>query len=160
MELPLNLWHLNDMKVILMLWTLLIVLLFLVLILSILFAIKSTNLKKSSSSICKKHDQTSINLTNVFDFIGKYMNSIAFDEIKWLGSFTKYTTKNYNNTTIYVNELILTPFSPFDIKCRILNLMWKTSGNVFLGYLGGRVFFIYPRVHSIIMGVGATFSTL
>ena len=89
MELPLNLWHLNDMKVILMLWTLLIVLLFLVLILSILFAIKSTNLKKSSSSICKKHDQTSINLTNVFDFIGKFSNYVVSDEIECLCAFTK-----------------------------------------------------------------------
>ena len=88
MELPLNLWHLNDMKVILMLWTLLIVLLFLVLILSILFAIKSTNLKKSSS-ICKKHDQTSINLTNVFDFIGKFSNYVVSDEIECLCAFTK-----------------------------------------------------------------------
>ena len=59
------------------------------------------------------------------------MNYIAFDEIKWLRlmksneikTFTKYTTKIYNNATIYVNELILTPFSPFNVKCKIFNLM-------------------------------------
>ena len=29
--------------------------------------------------------------------------------------------KNYEKATIFVNKLILTPFSPFDIKCKILN---------------------------------------
>ena len=48
----------------------LIVFLFLALILSILFTIEPTHLTKSySSQISEKHDQTSINLTNVFDFI-------------------------------------------------------------------------------------------
>ena len=42
---------------------------FFVLILSILFTIKPTNFKKSYSWICKKHDQPSINLTNVFDLL-------------------------------------------------------------------------------------------
>ena len=46
----------------------LIVFLFSVLILSILF--KSTHLAKSYSQISEKHEQTSINLTNVFDFKG------------------------------------------------------------------------------------------
>ena len=32
--------------------------------------IKPTNLKKSYSQIFEKHDQTSINLANVFNFIG------------------------------------------------------------------------------------------
>ena len=48
----------------------LIVFLFPVLILSVLLTIEPTNLKKSYSRISEKHDQTSINLTNVFDFIG------------------------------------------------------------------------------------------
>ena len=48
------------------------------------------------------------------------MRLMKSNEIK---TFTKYTTKIYNNATIYVNELILTPFSPFDVKCKILNLM-------------------------------------
>ena len=51
------------------------------------------------------------------------MNYVVFDEIKWLYAFTKYTTKIYSKTTTYVNELILTPSSPFNIKCKILNVM-------------------------------------
>ena len=44
-----------------------------------------TNFKKSYSQISeKKQDQTSINLTNVFDFIGWFSNYIGFDVIKWL----------------------------------------------------------------------------
>ena len=43
------------------------------------------------------------------------MNYVVFDEIKCLSTFTKHTTKVYNKATNYVNELILTPFSPFDI---------------------------------------------
>ena len=43
----------------------LIVFLFLVMILSILFTIEPTNLKKSYSQISEKHEQNSINLTNV-----------------------------------------------------------------------------------------------
>ena len=39
-------------------------------ILSILLTIEPTNLKKSYSRIFEKHEQNSINLTNVFDFIG------------------------------------------------------------------------------------------
>ena len=34
------------------------------------------------------------------------------------------------------------PFSSFDITCKKLNLMWKTSGNVFLGNL----VFCFPKV--------------
>ena len=35
--------------------------------------------------------------------------------------------KIYNKATIYVSELILIPFSPFDIKCKMLNAedLWK-----------------------------------
>ena len=44
-------------------------------------------------------------------------------------------------TTFYINGLILTQFSPLDIKYKKLNLMQKTSGNVFLGLLGE--FFIF-----------------
>ena len=47
----------------------LIVLLLHLLILSIFFTIKQTNFKKSYSEISEKHDQTSITLTNIFDFI-------------------------------------------------------------------------------------------
>ena len=59
-----------------------------------------------------------------------------------------FYTKMYSKTTTYVNELILTLFSPFDIKYR--NLMRKTSGNVFLGHLGWWVLHIFPRLHSIL----------
>ena len=37
-----------------------------------------------------KHDQTSINLTNVFNFMGS--SYVGFDEINWLRVFTKYAT--------------------------------------------------------------------
>ena len=65
--------------------------------------------------------------------------------------------KIYSKFTVYINELILTPFSPFDIKCKKINLMWKTSGNAFLGYLGQRFFQIFPRLHSIMGGVPNSF---
>ena len=44
---------------------------------------------------------------------------------------------------------IITLFSSFDINCKILTLMWKTSGILFLGHLGGWVFHIFPRLHLI-----------
>ena len=37
--------------------------------------------------------------------------------------YLMYYKKIYNKATINVNKLILTPFSPFDIKCK--HLMWK-----------------------------------
>ena len=86
---------------------------FFLLILSLLFTVKPTNLKISYSWICKKHNETSINF--------------VFYEFKWLLAFTNYTTKNYSKATINVSELILTPFSPFDIKCKklIVENLWK-----------------------------------
>ena len=48
----------------------LIVFLFLVLILCKLSPIEPISFKKSYSQITKEHDQTSINLTKAFDFIG------------------------------------------------------------------------------------------
>ena len=59
-----------------------------------------------------------------------------------------------SKTATYVNKLILTLFSPLDIKCR--NLMQKTSGNVFLGHLGWWVFHVFPRLHSILGNVAGT----
>ena len=61
--------------------------------------------------------------------------------------------KNLQQSHNYINEMMLTPFSPFDIKSKKINLMQNTSGNVFLGHQGRRVFHIFPRLHSII-GVG------
>ena len=58
---------------------LLTVFLFLVMVLFILFIIEPTNLKKSYSQIS---DQTSINLTNIFEFMGYCLNYVEFDEIK------------------------------------------------------------------------------
>ena len=37
--------------------------------------------------------------------------------------FIKHGIKIYSKATIHVNEVILTPFSPFDIKCKKLNLL-------------------------------------
>ena len=85
------------------------------------------------------------NLINLFDFMGWLWNYIVFDKIKWLCAFTKYITKFDNKAPIHVNELILTAFSPFEIKCKIL----KTSGIIFIGHLGGWVFHIFPRLYSI-----------
>ena len=50
-----------------------------------------------------------------------------FDEIKWLHAFTKYITQNFAAKPHSVNELILTPFSPFDIKYKKVNAknLWK-----------------------------------
>ena len=72
-----------------------IVLLSLVLILPILFTVEPTNLTKSYSQICEKHYQTSINVANVFDFIGSFLNYVAIDKIKWLYAFAEYTTQKY-----------------------------------------------------------------
>ena len=51
------------------------------------------------------------------------MNYTVFDKIKCLCAFTKYTTKVYNKPTIYINELILTSFSAFDITVHAKYLM-------------------------------------
>ena len=122
-----DLWHLNNMKIVVTLWTLklLIVSHFVVLILSI-FSIEPTNIKKSYSQLSQHH--TSINLANIFDFIGQFLKYVGYGEIKWLCGFTKYTSYKFTtNTTIQVNELVLTPFSPFDFKCKKLNVknLWK-----------------------------------
>ena len=45
---------------------------------------------------------------------------MGFDGISWLCAFIKYT-KNYIKTIIYVTELILTLFTPLDIKYKKLN---------------------------------------
>ena len=47
-----------------------IVFLFVVLIPSMLFAIKPTKLNKSYSRICEKHDESFINFTKGFGFTG------------------------------------------------------------------------------------------
>ena len=54
--------------------------------------------------------------------------------------------KLYKNATICINDWI-TSFSQFDINAKKLNLMQKTSGNVFLGYLGVS-FSYFPKVAS------------
>ena len=43
-----------------------------------------------------------------------------------------------------MNELLLNPFSPFDTKCKKLNLMRKTFGNVFLN---NELVIVYPKNH-------------
>ena len=112
------------------------------------------NLIKKILILSLQKHQTSVDLINVFDFIGWLSNYVVFDEIKWFCALTKYTAKIYNKATIHVNKLILTPFSPFGIKCKILNLIWKTSGNVLLGHLAGCVFHIFPRLRSIMSVCG------
>ena len=72
MELSMDLWDWNKMKATISFWTAKYVdcIAFLLLFLSILFTIEPNNFKKSYSLISEKHDQSSINLTNVFNFIG------------------------------------------------------------------------------------------
>ena len=69
------------------------------------------------------------------------------DEIKWLCVFAKYTTLKFitEPQSLYINKLILTPFSPFGIECK--TLLQKTFGNVFLGHLGELRFHISPLDH-------------
>ena len=42
--------------------------------------------------------------------------------------------------------------SIYSIQYQMENLMWKASGNIFLGHLGEWVFRIFPRLHLIIEG--------
>ena len=91
---------------------------------------------------CQQIDMPLLNI------LQKFITKPQSMSINWY-AFTKYTTKIYSTVTIHVNKLILPPFSPFDIKCKIPYLKWKASGNVFLGHLGGWVFHIFPRLHSI-----------
>ena len=94
---------------------------FFVLIVSVLFTIKPTNFKKPYLWIFEKHNQTSINSGSVFNFICYFQ--IALGLKNQMVVCLKFITK----TPIYVSELISTPFSPFDIKCKILNVEnpWK-----------------------------------
>ena len=68
------------------------------------------------------------------------MNYVVFDETKCLRTLTKYNTKVYNKTTIHVNELILTPFSPFDITVNAKYLKRKTSEMYGYGIYEGEFF--------------------
>ena len=52
--------------------------------------------------------------------------------------------KNLHKAKIYVNDMILTTFSPFDVKYKKLN--WKSL------CLGGWDFHIFPRLHWIMEG--------
>ena len=79
-------------------------LLFLVLILFLLFKIKPKNFKNPISSFRENMIKPSL-----------ISNYAGFDEIKWLCAFTKYT-KIHIKAIIYINELILTPFSTLDTK--------------------------------------------
>ena len=51
-------------------------------------------------------------------------NYVTFDKIKWLSAFTKYITIKFltKPQSMYINEFMLTSFSPFDIKCKKRNL--------------------------------------
>ena len=62
--------------------------------------------------------QTSSNLTDVFKFIGSFSNYIVFHEIKCLCAFTKYIAPIFIAKPKQSRKLILTPFSPFHIKCK------------------------------------------
>ena len=71
-------------------------------------------------------------------------NYVTFDKIKWLSAFTKYITIKFltKPQSIYINEFMLTSFSPFDIKCKKLNL--KNIQRVSFSY--------FSKLHSIMGG--------
>ena len=96
-----------------------------------LLTLKLPNLKVIYSLIYKEHDQSFINLTDVFHFMGYFSNYVVFDEIKLLCALLNILyTQKFITARINVSELIL----------NAKNLMWKSSGNVFLGHLGGLEF--------------------
>ena len=79
--------------------------------------------------------------------------SFGFSDISSLTThFTfqkvQYFFRSIFNVYIHVNELILTPFSLFDIKCKKRYLIWKTAENVLLGHPGESVLHIFPRLYS------------
>ena len=122
-----------------------ILFLLLVLILSTLSTIEPTNFKKSYSRISEKHDQTSMHLTLYANFriLLCLMKSNGCVPLRYI--LHKSSKQNPN----LLQRVVLTPSSPFDVKCKKLNLMQKTSGNIFLGHLGGCIFHIFQRLHSI-----------
>ena len=137
MELSLDLWYYS----------------FFDLILSILFKIEPTHLKILILEFpkCPKfHDQIFITLANVFTLQVNFQFTLGLLKSNGCVPSLNIRQKNYKKAAIYINELILKPFSPFDTKCKKLNLMRKTSGNVFLRHLEGWVFHIFPRLLSII----------
>ena len=96
-----------------------------------MLTLKPPNLKVIYSLIYEEHDQSFINLTDVFDFLGYFSNYVVFDEIKLLCALLNILyTQKFITARINVSELIL----------NAKNLMWKSSGNVFLGHLGGLEF--------------------
>ena len=99
----------------------LILFLFPILILSKLFTIKPTNFK-NLIEFPKNMIETLI-----WSVYLSFSNCVGFDEIMWLCAFTKYT-KICNTAIIYINELILTPFSPLDIRCKKLNALHSIMG--------------------------------
>ena len=137
MELSLDLWYYS----------------FFDLILPILFKIEPTHLKILISEFPKFpkfHDQIFITLANVFTLQVNFQFTFGLLKSNGCVPSLNIRQKNYKKAAIYINELILKPFSPLDTKCKKLNLMRKTSGNVFLRHLEGWVFHIFPRLLSII----------
>ena len=91
-----DLWYLSNMKVIVIFWTqnMLIVFLFLVSILLILFTIEPTNLKKIILEFPKNMIKPQL-IQLMYLTLGWFSNYVAFDEIKWLFIFTKYSTQKF-----------------------------------------------------------------
>ena len=118
-----HLWHLNNMKVILTLQALRYVdcIPFLYWFF-IMFIIEPSIFKKFYFPLSENHDQTSIDLNNVFEF-----NMIVhlYQKI--------YYMKIYNKVTIWVSELILTSYSSFDMKCIKPNVKKKPGLHSIMG---------------------------
>ena len=103
------------------------------LILSIVSTVQPTNFKKSYSWISKKHDQTSINLTNVFDFIGWFSVFLKRSTIPSSTYMFKVSTQNtrktcqiYSKLTIKIPEWLLV----------LLFLTWNIFQTLFYDGLG------------------------
>ena len=153
MELLMDLWHLDNIKVIITIWMLSCWLCSFFLYWFFLYCSQSSQLifKNLILKFPKIHDQNSINLTDIFDFIGNFWIMLGLMKPNGCMALVNILYINLQQCHNYANELILATFSPFAIKCKKLNLLWN-SGNVFLGHLRVWVFHIFPTLH-LIMGV-------
>ena len=131
---------------------LLILFFLLVLILFILFKIKSTNFKNIVLKFLKKHDQTYINLTNTFDLLTNFQITLGLMKLNGCVALLNILHINLqlcHNRCQWANinsiQSILYQMQKFD-------LMWKTPGNIVLGDLEEWAFHIFPILHSIIRG--------
>ena len=122
MELSMDLWHLYNIKVIITLWTLSCWLCSFFLYWFFPYCSQSSQLilKNLIFKFLKIHDQTSINLTDMFHFIGNFWITLGLMKPNSFMALLNIIHINLQQCHNYVNELILATFSPFAIKCKKL----------------------------------------